>query len=199
MNWILKTIILAGLLGAIFFAPLVYAHLKYPPLDRKNIARADAALVFGALVHGDVVSPLHKERLNAAVDLFNRNLVSTIVVSNTQYAAVVMARYLEEMSVPETAIEIDGNAAQTSDTCVNEFARNAPRSVILVSQGFHVPRLSMQCKWEGILGQSLAAEEYRAPGASKLTRLQITQIRMTRHAREAGLLWMALLGLYDNL
>lgn len=199
MKWILKTIILAGLLGAIFFAPLIYAHLKYPPSDKQNIVRADAALVFGALVHGDVVSPLHKERLNAAVDLFNRHLVTTIVVSNTQSAAAVMARYLEEMSVPRAAIEVDGHAAQTPDTCKYEFARNAPRSVILISQGFHIPRLSMQCKWEGILGQSLAAEGYRASDVIELTRWQIAQIRMRRHAREAALLWTALLGLYDNL
>lgn len=199
MKWIFKTILLAISAIAIFFAPLFYAHIKYPSSDISTIEPADAALVFGALVRENRISPLHEERLKAAVDLLDRKLISTIVVSNTKHAAQIMAAYLEEMGVLPAKIEIDGTAVKTSDTCRTEQTRNAPRKVIFVSQGFHLPRLSIQCEMHGILGQSLPAERYRASGPNELSRWRIAQIRLMRHTREAALLWTALLGIYDNL
>lgn len=197
MKPILKFLLLTCLVCVIFFAPLVYAHGKYPPTNREDIIPADAALVFGALVRDDRITPLHAERLKAAIDLLERQLISTIVVSNSKHAASVMVMYLEDMGVSSTAIEIDSNADQTPDTCRNEVARNEPRTVILISQSFHIPRLSLQCEQEGVLGQSLAAEGYRASTANESARWRIVQIRLVRHAREAALIWAAILGLYD--
>ncbi len=199
MNWILKTFLLVCLVGSIFFSPLVYARWKFPSSDSAKLLQADAALVFGALVRDDEISPLHAERLNAAIDLFERQLVQKIVVSNSKGAASVMAKYLEDIGIPIIAIEVDGHANQTPDTCRNEVARKAPRTVILISQGFHIPRLSAQCHWEGLSGQSLAAERYRAVPSNEIARWRVIQIRTIRQAREAALLWAALLGLYSYL
>lgn len=199
MNWMPKTFLLICLVGGTLFSPLAYARWKYPSSDSSKILQADVALVFGALVRDDEISPLHAERLNAAIDLYERQLVQKIVVSNTESAASAMAKYLENKGIPIIAIEVDGHANQTPDTCRNEIARNAPREVILISQGFHIPRLSTQCDWVGLTGQSLAAERYRAQTADEISRWRVVQIRAARQAREAALLWAALVGLYDNL
>lgn len=194
----MKVVTALALVLAVFFAPLIKARITHPPTEIGQIAKADAALVFGALVRNGQISPLHAERLDAAIDLWRRQLVSRIVVSNAQQAALVMANYLKQAGVPDEVIEIDGHADQTPDTCRNEYARTDPRQVIFVSQGFHIPRLSMQCKWAGITGPALATEAYRAPG-STLSTWETGLIRTKRHLREAALLWAATLGLYDRL
>ena len=195
MKWIFRGLIVTALLGITLFAPLLYTHVKYAPTRQADLTAADAALVFGALVHDGNISPLHKERLDAAIDLLNKGLISTIVVSNTSQAANVMANYLQSAGIPENQIEIDGFAYKTSDTCQYEHARNTPRDVILISQSFHIPRLTMLCLQQGISAQTIAAEHYRPALPQQLSTWRIFQIRTRRHTREVILLWVHLLSL----
>jgi len=199
VKWIFRTCVLVGILAAILFAPLFYARLKYPASAIEDLVPADVALVFGALVRDGKISPLHEERLTAAIDLLNTGIIPGIVVSNTQVAAETMARYLKDHGVRDSAIEVDGQAVQTPDTCSFEVARNTPRTVIFISQGFHIPRLSLQCDWEGLKGQSLPAENFRASNAGDQPIWQVVRIRSSRHLREAFLTWVAVLGFYDDL
>ncbi len=183
-------------LTAVVFAPLVLARLNYPAPDIEEIAPADAALVFGALVRGGVISPLHAERLAAARALLEDGKVSRIVVSNAPQAAQEMAVHLVKAGVPAQLIEIDGTAIKTPDTCKAELARPKTRRVVFVSQSFHLPRISVHCARLGLLGQGLAAEAFGVPDGEALPLWRVAQIRIRRHLREAVLLWSVILGVY---
>ena len=185
--------------GLVFFAPLLWARALYPVTPVDELVPAQAALIFGAVVRDGSISPLHEERLRAGMDLLERDLVQTLVVSNTAEAATTMRAWLIAQGVPDRQIEVDPEADQTPDTCRYELRERGGRDVIFVSQSFHLPRLSMQCGWVGLAGQALAAETYRAAGPSGLSQWRVLQIRVKRHAREAGLLWAGFLGLYDGL
>lgn len=191
-----RFVVTLGGVAALFFAPLALARLTYPPTSFDRIETADAALVFGARVRSGSISPLHAERLNAAKALYDAGKVERIVASNAPRAAQTMADYLVAAGIPEDAIEIDGTAIKTPDTCAAELTRQKARSVIFVSQSFHLPRLSYHCDRLGVTGQSFAAERFHKHPNTQLSLFRIAQIRVGRHAREAGLIWAVVLGLY---
>ena len=183
---------------AVVYGPLLWLWATVPIVTPLEAKPADAALIFGALVRSETISPLHAERLDTGVDLFQRGVVPVVVVSNASLAAQVMADYLETQGVPREAIELDGLALATPDTCVAEAARAEPRRVILVSQAYHLPRIALQCRKLGVVGQYVSAlrEDRSVEEAAPWTKLRV---RATRHTREALLIWAELLGQYRRL
>lgn len=184
-------------LALVLYGPLLYLRATTPIVTTETAEPAVAVLVFGALVRQGQISALHAERLDSAADLLRRGTVERIVVSNAARASEVMRDYLLENGVPEAAIDVDPNAPATPDTCVNETARNAPRSVILLSQSFHLPRIAYQCANVGVTGQYLAA----TPTADRAGTgpLRTAWIRAWRHTREALLIWTEIFGVYRAL
>lgn len=193
-----RTALFALAVIALFYGPLIVAHLRISPVDPGAATVSDAAIVFGAIVQNGQISPLHRERLTAGRDLFDRGIVPTIVVSNTPHAVKVMRQHLTGHGVPPSAIEIDDQAQKTSDTCKREAATGQGRDVILISQRFHLARLAHHCAKEGVIGQLIAAEAY-STGPSQLPFHRVAWIRLSRHSREAALLWASLLGIYESL
>jgi len=197
MRWLL-TALLGGLV--IFFAPLVWLYATTPIVTAEAARPADAALLFGAIVRDNSISPLHAERLDTGLDLYREGKVKVLVVSNAPRAAAVMAAYLRDHGVPEDRIEIDGTGEATPDTCVAEAARPGHRSVIMVSQRFHLPRIALQCRKLGVTGQYVAAmaDDGSDDGAG-LGAWATLEIRAKRHVREAALVWTEVLGVYRFL
>ncbi|WP_138466494.1 YdcF family protein [Poseidonocella sp. HB161398] len=194
MRWLLA-ILGAGL--AVVFGPLLWLWLTVPVVTAEAARPADAALIFGALVRDGAISPLHAERLDTGAELYETGKAQVIVVSNAQRAAGIMKDYLLERGVPEARIEVDGAAQSTPDTCVTEAARDRPRSVQLVSQAYHLPRIALQCRRLGVRGQYVAAIRKEGDeGASLWTKIRV---RSSRHTREALLVWAELLGQYREL
>ena len=185
------------LIALIVYGPLLYLRASTPLTPADQAQAADAVLVFGALVRSGQISALHAERLDTATDLFRRGVVPIIVVSNAARAAEIMRDYLIDKGVPQSAIELDPNAPATPDTCVTELARDEPRSVILLSQSFHLPRIALQCKNLGLTGQYVSATS--SADTQDTGTLQTLWIRARRHTREALLVWTELLGLYRKL
>lgn len=179
------------------YGPLLYLRATTPIVTTETAEPAAAVLVFGALVRQGQISALHAERLDSAADLLRRGAVDRIVVSNAARASEVMRDYLIDNGVPETAIDVDPNAPATPDTCVNEAARPSPRSVILLSQSFHLPRIAYQCANVGLTGQYLAAASTAARDGTGT--LRTLWIRTWRHTREALLIWTEILGVYRTL
>jgi vancomycin permeability regulator SanA len=163
---------------------------------RPNTAtQADVALIFGAVVRKQVISPLHQERLDAGITLLNTGTVQRLVVSNTPLAASAMQSYLLSKGVLATAIEMDTQAERTPDTCAFEARRAKPRRVILVSQRFHLPRLALQCREFALNPQYVMADSLTRAPSSIATKLRV---RGMRFVRETTLIWGALLGLYPQ-
>ena len=185
-------------LAAVFLAPLAVLSSKTEIRRIAEAAEAEAALIFGALVRGGQISPLHAERLDTAVALFEAGKVEKLVVSNAPRAAAIMAEYLRDRGIPDNAIEIDANALKTPHTCANEVELHAPRSVILISQRFHLPRIAYQCRKLGLTGQYVEANQPHEEISSARSPLKVLRIRTTRHLREAVLVWASLIGAYPE-
>ncbi|MGB1235843.1 MAG: ElyC/SanA/YdcF family protein [Planktomarina sp.] len=185
--------VIVGLCIGVFFAPLTHLHLRsdiHPPATAPKV---DAVLIFGAIVRGGTISPLHKQRLDAGIAMLKAGKTHTLVVSNSQRAATFMYDYLLDQGVPETVIEIDGTATHTPLTCAAELQRDQARTVGFISQTFHLPRLAYQCWQLGLQGQLITANQ--PSNADLWTKIRV---RTTRHTREAALVWGAILGLYPE-
>ena len=163
-----------------------------------ELPESDAVIVFGTLVNdSSTVSPLLKERLEAGIRIIEKGRAKKIVVSNMRTASEVMARYLYSRSINPAIIEIDDEADDTPDTCRFEMKKHGgSRKVIFVSQGFHLPRLIYQCGKTGINGTAYPAEKNRIITGKRDSLITRIYVRSTRYIREAGLTWLAVLGIY---
>jgi vancomycin permeability regulator SanA len=120
---------------------------------------ADAALVLATAVFPDgTPSPRLQGRLNRALALYQEGTVAHVVVSGGfgkegHYEGDVMAAYLVAHGVPEDKIIIDNEGVNTAATARN-FARLQEehdfKSVIVVSQFFHLSRCRLALKQAGV-------------------------------------------------
>ncbi|HVE59310.1 MAG TPA: YdcF family protein [Pyrinomonadaceae bacterium] len=149
---------LAGLL----VLPLwFFVHTLYIVADGLNdeIAVADAAVVLGNTVERNgQPSERLKARLEKAVELYEHKLVGKIIVSGGFGAegfeeADVMRDYLVSRNIPEGDIILDKDGYNTYKTAVNTkqiMERRNMRSVIIVSQYFHITRSRLAFQKAGI-------------------------------------------------
>lgn len=181
----------------VVYAPYVWFWATVPVIAPQAAKPADAALIFGALVRSGEVSALHAERLDTGAMLWGDGVVDTLVASNAVRAAGIMKDYLVTQGVPAEAVEIDGQAQATPDTCVAEAARPTARSVILISQAYHLPRIALQCRRLGVTGQYV--KSIREPSVDPASLWTKIRVRAVRYTREAVLVWAELLGQYRVL
>lgn len=147
----------------IYTISIVPLGLAYSPLP------SDVAVVLGNEVEiGGKVSPRLQARLDAAINLYQQNLVNNIIVSGGNgksgyNEAVVMAEYLKEKGVNDTAIIQDPDGFNTMATAVNTAKiikeRNF-KSVVIVSQYFHLPRCVLAFKKAGATNYSATYPNY---------------------------------------
>lgn len=158
---------------------------------------SDAVIIFGTLVDNrGTISPLLRERLEAGIQILEKGRARKIVVSNMKSASDVMAGYLYSRGIKPELVEIDPEADNTPDTCRFERKHHRGRRIILVSQGFHLPRVSYQCRKAGITGTAFPAESIDITDRSTGHIAEIIYIRCSRYIREAGLTWLAVLNIY---
>jgi len=188
------------LLVVLFFAPqlifIATAPISIQP-NVNHIRYSDAAIVFGAAVEDGQPTPILRERLDTAIQLFEAQQTSKIVVSNTDEAAQIMKKYLIEKGIPEDIIEMDNSALTTPDTCINEKSFHPEgRAVVFLSQGYHLPRLIEQCRREGVTGRALAVNKI-TPVEDSISFFYRCCIRGSRFLRESSLSWLVTVNLYD--
>ncbi len=197
MTWRRIAVLILGI-GVVFWCPWAYLAVSTPIDDFDTVGSAQTAIVFGALVRNGEISPLHEERLLSAKKLKDLGVVDSIVVSNSARAAGFMVDYLKSAGVSETVLDIDGAAIKTSDTCDRERDVGGGRSVILISQSFHLPRLAYQCQRVGVTGQYLAAETVHKDLRINVPLWTKVRVRGRRYIREAALTWTVIFGLYNR-
>ena len=181
----------------VVYGPLLYLRITTLVVPPEEARPAETAIVLGAVVREGRISDLHAERLDAAIRLYQNERVRTITVSNAQRAAETMRDYLVANMIPSQAIEIDGEAIATPDTCLAEFQRPGKRPVILISQRYHLPRVALQCADYRLDAQFVAADQDRPLAVSGV--MQTLAIRLWRQTREALLIWSEYLGFYRTL
>jgi len=135
---------------------------------RDDLAPCDVALVLGSKVNSDgKPSRSLRARLDRAVEVYQKRLVGRIVVSGGTGRegydeAAVMARYLCERGVPSACI-IEDPAGVTTEASAKNTARllreENLRSVLVVSQYFHIARSRLALNREGV-GEVRSAHAY---------------------------------------
>ena len=133
---------------------------------RRDEARpADAIIVLGAAQYEGRPSPVLRARLDHAIDLWTQGLAPRVVVTggrgvgDTTSEAAVGRRYLLQHGVPDSAIMMEDRGLTTRQSMrrtADMLLADAPMRVILVSDPFHMLRLS-------ILGKHLGLHPYTSP------------------------------------
>ncbi len=188
------------LLGVLFFAPRVSLFLYYRETifaDVASLRPHEYGVLFGAYVLADgTLTDVTKERAAAAALLYHQGKIRRIFVSATErdnYQATAIATYLIEQGVPAAALTIDELGIDSGDTC-RHFATLADQG-ILITQGYHLPRVMWLCQREGVKAVGIAVNRLGLLDVRGRDPFAIFFTRTGRFIREAALTWAIVLGL----
>ena len=128
--------------------------------ERRDDARPSSAIVvLGAAQYVGRPSPVLRARLDHAIELWRRGLAPRLILTggvgegDTTSEAAVGRRYAQQHGVPDTALVIEPHGRTTSES-MGEVAAllraEQQRSVILVSDPFHMLRLSILARRYGL-------------------------------------------------
>lgn len=151
LGWILGLVMLGtwivSLVGVLFWE------------HRDNARPASAIVVLGAAQYVGRPSPVLRARLDHAIELYQRGLAPKIIFTggfgdrDTTSEAAVGQRYAIEHGVPPRAILIENSGRSTSESLQHVAAlmdAEPSREVILVSDPFHMLRLSILARRYGM-------------------------------------------------
>ena len=127
---------------------------------RDTARRADAIVVLGAAQYVGRPSPVLRARLDHALDLWKRGLAPRVILTggvgdgDTTSEAAVGRRYVQQRGVPDSAILVEPHGRTTSasmEEVASLMGRAGLREVILVSDPFHMLRLSILARRHGLV------------------------------------------------
>jgi len=119
---------------------------------------ANAIVVLGAAQYDGKPSPVLRARVDHAIDLWRRGLAPLLIVTggrgvgDTTTEAAVERRYALAHGVPDSVILLEPESRSTSESLRNVSAMLTEnrREVILVSDPFHMLRLSILARRFGL-------------------------------------------------
>lgn len=165
------------------YADRVFAAESVPPKA--------VAIVFGAAVYqNNRLSPILRDRMETAVQLYESGRVSKIIVSGDNREdhynePQAMMAYAVARGVPPEAIQPDYAGLRTYDTCYRARHIFQVETAVLVTQAFHLPRALFTCSQVGIQVVGAAADlrlyrgaqwyELRETGATLLALWDVIQ------------------------
>jgi len=125
---------------------------------------ARAAIVFGAGLQRDgTPSPVLKDRVSAAVQLYQQGKVEKILMSGDNRfedynEPAAMKTYAVDLGVSEDAIVLDYAGRRTYDTCYRAKHIFGLEEALLVTQKFHLPRAIFTCRGLGMNVSGVSAD-----------------------------------------
>lgn len=154
-----------------FIALWFGVHVSWLLMDgfTDELHRADLAVVFGNKVHRNgQPSKRLRMRLDRTLQLYKKGYFPTILVSGGKGAeghdeAVVMKRYLVAQGIPAQAILVDSLGLTTRHTALHAARRLHSRnwrSVLLISQYYHISRAKLAARRAGITTIYSAQADY---------------------------------------
>ena len=117
---------------------------------------AEVAVVFGAAVYrGGRLSPMLRDRVETAVQLYHEGKVERLLFSGDNRSEDYdepgqMTAYAVRRGVPASAIQQDRAGLRTYDTCYRARHIFGLESAVLVTQSFHLPRALFTCRQLGV-------------------------------------------------
>ena len=155
---------------AVVVAAVVYAYLDVSFRYRDHILPPEevdprpVAIVFGAGVYPDGrLSPMLADRVATGVALYNAGKVQKLLMTGDNSILTYnepwhMADYAIRLGVPEEDIAFDYAGRRTYDSCWRAKHIFGLARVVLVTQGFHLPRAIYLCQAMGLDAVGVAAD-----------------------------------------
>ncbi len=153
------TLAVLGVAGAsAILGPAAYVKLTARPntFTVSSVPPAPVALVLGAQIYPDgTPSPYLRGRLDTAKRLYDAGKVRAILVSGDNgddhyNEPDGMRRYLIRRGVPAKQVVADYAGFDTYDSCVRAKRIFGVNELIVVTQGYHLPRAIATCRLVGI-------------------------------------------------
>ncbi|MBE6762665.1 MAG: YdcF family protein [Ruminococcaceae bacterium] len=147
-------IILSILLGIIVTAISIW---NYGKVDEKK--SADAAIVLGAALSYNTVSPVYGERINHAITLYNEGYVDYVILTggvgegNKYSDAFIAMEYAISKGLPKNAILLEEKSTVTEENIIYSkeiMDENNLKTAIIVSDPIHMKRAMRMAKDYGV-------------------------------------------------
>lgn len=160
MKTILKILIALFLIavfvivGVIAMVRLEYKDKTYENYDQ--VPNNSIVVVLGASVYKDgTPSDALEDRLSVGADLWRQGKAARIILSGDdgRYAMPeikAMVSYMYSQGVPDDVLITDGDNARTYDSCYRLKNEHLADNVVLITQGFHLPRALYLCNKLGL-------------------------------------------------
>ena len=142
--------LLAGSIGFVHATSAGYLHTV------ESVPPAPVALVLGARVYpSGTPSPFLAARLDLAHRLYDAGKVRAVLVSGDNMAPEynepdAMRSYLIDAGMPPEAVVADYAGFDTYDSCARAKRIFGVEQLIIVSQGYHLPRAVATCRALGV-------------------------------------------------
>ncbi len=151
------------LLGMILNVQLAYRDAM---VLSDNVTESQAAVVLGASLIQRAPSPVLADRLDTALELYLKKSVKKLVLTgdnrNIDYnEPMAMKRYLLVKGVPEEDLILDYAGRRTYDSCYRAREIFGLKSIVLVTQEFHLPRALYLCNKLGLQAFGVRADQSR--------------------------------------
>jgi SanA protein len=133
--------------------------------DLQNVPQKPVAIVFGAGLWRDgSPTPVLRDRVATAAQLYFSGKVKKLLMSGDNRflyynEPAAMQSYALELGVPSEDIVLDYAGRRTYDTCYRARQIFKVEEVILVTQGFHIPRALFVCNALGISAIGVPADQ----------------------------------------
>lgn len=137
--------------------------------DPSAIEPKPTAIVFGAGARNGVPSAILRDRVLAAVELYQQGAVQHLLFSGdgrfpNRDEPAAMRRLALRLGVPESAITLDPAGYNTLTTCRRARLNFGVEDAVLVTQAYHLDRALFACERTGIRSVGYVADRqpYRA-------------------------------------
>lgn len=131
----------------------------------------DCILVLGAGIRGNRPSPMLRDRLDVAIELYNKGIKKILVSGDHQgddYDEVnVMKNYLLENEIPSEDIFVDHYGVSTYDSIYRLRPIFSVNEVIIVSQEYHLYRSLYIANMLDYQAYGVATDNHRYVGQEK--------------------------------
>jgi len=150
-------------------ATLVWSRSSTRIFPVSAVPSRDVTLVFGAAMWGEAPSPYLQKRLDVAAALYKAGKTKVIIVSGTRDGGYSepdgMKAALVGAGVPAARVVTDYDGTDTYSSCQRARDVFGVKSLIAVSQSYHLPRAVATCRLLGIdalgVGDDTVAHDLR--------------------------------------
>ncbi|MBN2086816.1 YdcF family protein [Candidatus Peregrinibacteria bacterium] len=124
----------------------------------EDIPKKEIALVLGAAAYGDRLSDVLRDRVDTAIDLYDTRKVDILVMSGAENETKAMKSYAIEKGINSKNIVEDPLGLNTLASVNNISELN--RSVIIVTQRYHLPRALFIANHKGLDAVGMVADKH---------------------------------------